>query len=107
MRARTRIGFGPGEATESVVVVQADRLNLVIPTLVVVPLQVRSTALAHDPTAVAVPAAECGCPDDQVALTTQIRAIRRDSVAPDRTGRLEPPTMSALDRVLRLILSLP
>lgn len=105
LELKRRLGFGGDKAGERVVVVQATPLCAALPTLVVVPL-------ADDPTfrksslSVRIAATECGSGSEQCALTSELRAVIADRLAPGRVGRLRPRTLAELDRKLRLVLDL-
>ena len=106
LATKARLGFSPKGETDLVVVVQADRLNSVLPSLVVIPLDPAAALYAHHPAAVLVPAAEVGSRVDHVAIAPQIGAVRADRLASISVGRLSPQTMAKLDAVLRLVLKL-
>ncbi len=78
-----------------------------LPTLVVVPLA-PDAVFAKSSLSVRVPAAECGGGGggEQYALTSELRALIADRLAPGRVGRLRPRTLAELDRKLRLVLDL-
>jgi mRNA-degrading endonuclease toxin of MazEF toxin-antitoxin module len=100
-----RLGFAAAAEGEAVVVVQATRLNEALPTLVVVPLDFDSVWAAH-PLAVRVRARELATEQDHFAITTELRAVRQDRLAPGRVGKVDRRTLAELDRVLRLVLGL-
>ncbi len=106
MRLRTRLGFMPQDEAESVVVVQADPLNTLLPTLLVVPLNVAVDLYAGDATAVRVTRGEAGSSVDQVADATQVQPVAVEAFALGVAGRLKPRTLVALDRVLKRVLGL-
>ncbi len=104
LRLKSRMGFLPKGETGSVVVIQAGHLNAALPTAIVVPLDVATMLYTHQPTAVRVSAREAGSHADQVALTTQVRTLRFDHLAPGTVGRLTPSTLERLDSALRLVM---
>lgn len=106
LRLKNRLGFLPQGEAGSVVVVQANALNTVLPTLLVVPIDHALALYANDPTAVPISAREAGTKTDQVALAPQLRPTRLDHLAPGAVGRLSPPSLARLERVLRLVLGL-
>jgi len=102
-----RLGFGAGQEGERVVIVQADALNSVLPTLLVVPLEANVELFAASPLAVRVSGAECGAGRvEHVAMPPWIRVIRGDHLAPGRVGRFKPRSLAELSTKLRLILDL-
>jgi mRNA-degrading endonuclease toxin of MazEF toxin-antitoxin module len=101
-----RLGFGAKGEAESVVVVQADELNGILPTVVVVPLDVKTALHAQRPLAVPISAAEAGSSVDQVALVHQVQPVRADRLAPGTAGHVHPTTLAAIDRVLTRVLGL-
>ena len=106
LRLKRRLGFGAKGEAESVVIAQAEPLNRVLASVVVVPLDPAVDLFNGHPAVVSVSAAEAGASVDQVAVTTQLRVIRVDHLAPGVVGRLQPETLAALDRALRLVLGL-
>ena len=105
LRLKSRLGFGARGQAEPVVVVQADALNRILPTVLVVPLDPAAGLFAGHPV-VRVPADEAGSSVEHVGDVTQLRAIREDALAPGVVGRLRPETLAELDRLLRLVLAL-
>lgn len=103
---RRSLGFGEGPQGEPVVVVQAERLNAILPTVLVVPLDAAASLHARNPLAVPVSAAEVGAETAHVAVTTHVRVVPRDRLAPAAVGRLRRATMDEVDRALRLVLDL-
>jgi mRNA-degrading endonuclease toxin of MazEF toxin-antitoxin module len=103
---KTRLGFAPRGEEDSVVVVQADGLNAVLPSLVVVPLDSAVQLYASHPAAVLVPAREAGSRVDHVAVVPQVGVVLADRFSGGAVGRLSAQTLSKLDRVLRLVLEL-
>lgn len=107
LRLKRRLGFGAKGEAESVVVVQASRLNALLPTLLVVPLDPSVASYAGQPAALRVSRQEAGSTVDQVAVPWRLRAISGEAFAPGPVGRLRPSTLGALDERLKLILGLP
>jgi mRNA-degrading endonuclease toxin of MazEF toxin-antitoxin module len=103
---KARLGFGARGQAEPVVVVQADPLNRILPSLLVVPLDPAAGLFAGHPAALKISAAEAGSSLDHVAVVVQLRAVREDALAPGVVGRLRPETIVELDRLLRLTLAL-
>lgn len=106
LRVKARLGFLPQGGGESVVVVQADRLNRAMETYLCVPLDAASAVYVRNPTAVRVTAAEAGARVEQVAVPTRMRPIAAGDLAPGAVGRLGAHTQAELDRVMRLVLEL-
>ena len=106
LRLKTRLGFAPKGEEDSVVVVQADGLNALLPSLVVVPLDSAVHLYAGHPAAVLVPAKEAGSRLDQVAVVPHVGVVLADRLATGAVGHLSAQTLSRLDRVLRLVLAL-
>jgi hypothetical protein len=106
LRLKRRLGFAPKGEAESVVVVQADPLNAVLPTLLVVPLDPAVAAYGDQPAVLRVSRDEAGSGAEHVAVPWRLRAISADSVAPGPVGRLLPRTLRALDDLLKLVLDL-
>jgi mRNA-degrading endonuclease toxin of MazEF toxin-antitoxin module len=105
LRLKRRLGFGAKGEAEAVVVVQADRLNDVLPTLVVVPLDPAVDAYARG-LVLRISREEAGSQAEHVAVPWRIRAIGADALAPGPVGRLRGETLRALDDLLRLVLDL-
>lgn len=101
-----RVGFAAKGEPEAFVVVQADPLNVVLPTVLVIPLDHRVALYAGNPRAVPVSAAEAGSAVEHVAITTQLRPVRVDQLAPGAVGRVSRRTMTLLNRTLKLVLDL-
>jgi mRNA-degrading endonuclease toxin of MazEF toxin-antitoxin module len=104
---KRRLGFAAAGLDEGVVILQADPLNAVLPTVLVIPLDPVTGLHANDPTAIPISAAETGSRADQVAVTTQLRPIRLDHLAPGAVGKLKPATLAQIEQTLKLILDLP
>jgi hypothetical protein len=107
LRLKRRLGFGARGEAESVVVVQANPLNAVLPTLVVVPLDPAVGAYVSHPAVLRISREEGGSRVEQVAVPWGIRAIGADTLAPGPVGRLRPGTLRTLDHLLKLVLDLP
>ncbi len=107
LRLKRRLGFAPKGEAESVVVVQANLLNAVLPTLLVVPLDPAVDFYANHPAVIRVSREEAGSKAEQVAVAWRLRAISADSLSPGPVGRLRPKTLRALDDLLKLVLDLP
>lgn len=106
LHLKRRLGFAARGSAEPVVVVQSDPLNRALATLLVVPLDPALGFYTQNPTAVPVPARESGLGAEHVAVTTQLRPVSQDHLAPGVSGRLSPQTMASMDRVLKLVLGL-
>jgi mRNA-degrading endonuclease toxin of MazEF toxin-antitoxin module len=106
LRLKRRLGFAVKGEAESVVVVQANPLNGVLPTLIVVPLDPAVGAFADHPAVLRVSREEAGARVDQVAVPWRLTAIGGDALAPGPVGRLRSGTLRALDRLLKLVLDL-
>lgn len=106
LRLKRRLGFGARGEAESAIVVQASRLNALLPTLLVVPLDPSVASYAGQPAALRVSRQECGSNVDQVAVPWRLRAIAGDAFAPGPVGRLQPSTLGALDERLKLVMGL-
>lgn len=107
LRLKRRLGFAARGETESVVVVQANRLNGVLPTLLVVPLDPAVGAYTNHPAVLRVSREEGGSRVEHVAVPWRLRAVSADSLAPGPRGHLRPGTLRALDHLLQLVLDLP
>ena len=107
LRLKRRLGFAAKGEAESVVVVQVDALNDLLPTLLVVPLDPAAGSFAGHPAVLKVSREEAGSGVEQVAVPWRLRAVPADSLAPGPVGRLRPATLAALDDLLRLVLDLP
>ncbi len=106
LELRTRLGFGPKNENERVVVVQATQLNSALPTTLFVPLDVLAAPYLKSELLVTVPAAEAGTRKDQVAIVTHVRFAPTDRFEPGRVGKLTSHTLEELDEKLRLVLDL-
>lgn len=106
LRLKARLGFLPKGEAGSVVVVQATRLNSVLPSVLVVPLDSATAIYGQQPVVVPVSAKEAGTVTSQVAVVPQVRPLRLDHAAPGVAGRLSPATLARIDEVLRLVLDL-
>ncbi len=106
LRLKSSLGFAARGAKESVVVVQADQLCAILPTLVVVPLDAATAVHADNPLAVPVTAAEVGGKAQHVAVTTHVHVVFADRLAPGAVGRLSPDSLAAIDQALTLVLDL-
>lgn len=105
-RLKRRLGFGTKGEAESVVVVQATPLNGVLATLLVVPLDPAVGAYVNDSAVLRVSREEAGSAVDHVAVPWRLHAIPADALAPARTGRLQPGSLSKLTHLLALVLDL-
>ena len=107
LRLKRRLGFAAKGEAESVVVVQADPLNAILPTLLVVPLDPAVGSYGNHPAVLRVSREEAGSRVEHVAVPWRLRAISADSLAPGPVGRLHADTLGALDDLLKLVLDLP
>ena len=105
LRLHRRLGFLPRGHAESVVLVQADPLNAVLSTVLVVPLDPAIGAYQTLPT-VRVSREEAGAAVDHVAVPWQLYAVPADWLAPGAVGRLRSGTLQALDDLIKLVLDL-
>lgn len=106
LRLKRRLGFAAKGEAESVVVVQANPLNEVLPTLLVVPLDPAVGAYANHSGVLRVTREEGGSHVEQVAVPWRLRAVGADSFAPGPVGKLRPGTLRTLDHLLKLVLDL-
>ena len=106
LRLKRRLGFAAKGEAESVVVVQANPLNAILPTLLVVPLDPAVGAFGSRLPVVRVSREEAGSRVDHVAVPWRLRAVGADSFAAGPVGRLRPGTLDALDELLGLVLDL-
>ncbi len=106
LRLKQRLGFAVRGEEEAVIVFQANALNSVLPTLLVVPMDPAVSLYAGNPLAVLVSGAEAGSKVDHVAVATQLRPVRSDALAPGAVGRLTPSTLTMLETAVRLVLDL-
>lgn len=107
LRLKRRLGFAAKGEAESVVVVQADALNAILASLLIVPLDPAVGYYANHPAVVRVSRREAGSRVEQVAVAWRLRAINADSLAPGPVGRLRPDTLRQLENLLKLVLDLP
>jgi mRNA-degrading endonuclease toxin of MazEF toxin-antitoxin module len=107
LRLKRRLGFAPKGETDAVVVVQSNRLNAILPSLIVVPLDAAVGAYAGLSLAIRVSREEAGSHVDHVAVPWSLRYINADVLAPGPVGRLRPDTLRALEQSIRLVLDLP
>ena len=106
LRLKRRLGFAAKGEAEAVVVVQADPLNAVLDTLLVVPLDPAVDFYSHHPVVLRVSAAEAGSRVEHAAVPWRLQAIRADALSPGPVGRLRAETLRALDDLLKLVLGL-
>ena len=106
LRLKARRGFGAKGQAEPVLVVQADALNRILPTVLAIPLDPAAGLYAGHPAVVRVSADEAGSSVDHVAVVYQLRSVREDALAPGVVGRLRPETLTELERILRLVLGI-
>lgn len=106
LRLKRRLGFAAKGEAESVVVVQANPLNSVLSTLLVVPLDPAVGAYANHPAVLRISRDESGSRVEHVAVPWRLRAVAADALAPSPVGRLTPDTLRALDQLLKLVLDL-
>jgi mRNA-degrading endonuclease toxin of MazEF toxin-antitoxin module len=107
LRLKRRLGFAAQGEAESVVVVQANPLNAVLATLLVVPLDPAVGAYGNHPAVLRVSREEAGSRVEHVAVPWRLRAVSADSFLPGPVGRLRPRTLQALEDLLKLVLDLP
>ena len=96
LRLKRRRGFATKGEAESVVVVQADPLNAVLSTLIVVPLDPAVGAYAGHAAVLRVSREEAGSRVDPVAVPWRLHAVSAEAFAPGPVGRLRPNTLRAL-----------
>lgn len=106
LRLKRRLGFAAKGEAESVVVVQADPLNGILPTLLVVPLDPAVGAYPNHPV-LRISREEAGSRVEHVAVPWRLRAVSADSLSPGPVGRLHSGTLRALEDLLKLVLDLP
>ncbi|MGH9252971.1 MAG: type II toxin-antitoxin system PemK/MazF family toxin [Vicinamibacterales bacterium] len=106
LRLKRRLGFGARGEAESVVVVQANPLNGILSTLLVVPLDPALGAYANHPAVLRISREEGGSRVEHIAVPWRLRSVSADSLAPGPVGRLHPGTLRALDQLLKLVLDL-
>src|SRR2546425_609914 len=75
LRLKRRLGFAAKGEAESVVVVQADPLNAILPTLLVVPLDPAVGSYGNHPAVLRVSREEAGSRVEHVAVPWRLRAI--------------------------------
>ena len=98
------VGSEPG-FRRPVVVIQADSFNRSAIRTVIAAILTSNLRLADAPGNVFVARTESGLPRDSVANVSQLVTLDRAQLS-ERTRRLPPATMSAIDRGLRLVLDL-
>jgi hypothetical protein len=106
VRLKRRLVFGATGEAESAVVVQANPLNGVLPTLLVVPLDPPVGAYTNNPGVLRISREEAGSRVEQVAVPWRLRAVSGDAFAPGPVGRLRPGTLRSLDELIKLVLDL-
>jgi hypothetical protein len=106
-RLKRRLGFAPKGEAECVVVVQANALNAVLPTLLVVPLDPAVDVYGHHPAVLRVSREESGSRVEHFAVPWRLRALAADALSPGPVGRLHAATLRSLDDLIRLVLDLP
>ena len=104
-RLTRRVGFGDDDA-QHVVILQAARLNAVLPTIVVAPIDESHAMYAHNPLLVPVSAGESGLGRDGVVVLTAMGAIARLRLEGSRVGRLEPSTLATVHHATAILLGL-
>ena len=107
LRLKRRLGFAAKGEAEAVVVVQANPLNDVLPSVLVVPLDPAVGAYGSRLPVLRVSREESGSRVDHVAVPWRLRAISGASLAPGPVGRLRPGTLRALEDLIKLVLALP
>ncbi|OFV89649.1 MAG: hypothetical protein A3G76_11745 [Acidobacteria bacterium RIFCSPLOWO2_12_FULL_65_11] len=107
VRLKRRLGFTAKGEAEAVVVVQANPLNSVLPTLLVVPLDPAVAAYGSLVPVLRISREETGSHVEQVAVPWRLRAITGDSLMPGPVGRLHPATLRALEQLIKLVMDLP
>jgi mRNA-degrading endonuclease toxin of MazEF toxin-antitoxin module len=103
---RRAIGFLSGDKLEHFVVVQSDRLQGVLDTVVAVPLDEGRPGYGGLPGIVPVSAREAGTKREQVAIVTHLASLPAERFEAAPVGRLRSTTMSRIGSVVRLILEL-
>ncbi|MBI3071642.1 MAG: type II toxin-antitoxin system PemK/MazF family toxin [Deltaproteobacteria bacterium] len=106
MVRKRRLGFGASGRADRVVVVQPACLNAVLPTTVVVPLEVGRSSYGVQSRDVPVSAAEAGADRAHIAIVTLVSSASLDRLEPGAVGRLSAFTLAKIDRVLRIVLGL-
>ena len=106
LRLKRRLGFSAKGEADAIVVVQANGLNAILPTLLVVPLDAAVGAYSGSSVVVRVSREETGSHVEHVAVPWSLRFISADSLAPGPVGRLRPDTLRALEESIRLVLDL-
>jgi hypothetical protein len=105
-RLKRRLGFAAKGEAEAVVVVQANPLNAVLETLLVVPLDPAVDFHGREPVVLRVSAPEAGSRVEHAAVPWRLLAVRADALSPGPVGRLRADTLRALDDLLKLVLGL-
>jgi mRNA-degrading endonuclease toxin of MazEF toxin-antitoxin module len=106
LASKRRVGFGADRAVEHFIVVQADTLNEVLDTTLVVPLDSAFPYYADYPGAVRVPAVQAGASRDRVAVLTATASVDTSRFEPEPVARLESATLEEIDRMLAVVLDL-
>ncbi len=106
LHLKRRLGFAAKGEAETVVVVQANAFNPILPTLLVVPLDPAVGAYSGVSLVVRVSREEAASRVEQVAVPWRLRSVSADSLAPGPVGRLRPDTLRALEQSIRLVLDL-
>lgn len=103
---KRRLGFGANQTTERFLVVQADPLNDVLETTLVVPLDAAYAYYRDFPGAVPVAASEAGATRAQVAVVTAIASVDLSRFEDAAQARVSPETLLSVEQMLGVVLEL-
>lgn len=102
-----KIGFGAGESMNRFAVLESDRFAAQRDSVIVAPLDAALALYDRDPSVVRISSREAGTRGMQVVLVPMLRALSLDEFTPAPVGRLDPRSLHAVARVLRMLFDLP
>lgn len=105
--AKRRVGFGAADLLQRFVVLQSDRANPHLPTVLVAPLEPLDQANSSDPTVVRVRADVVGATLDHVVVITLLSHKPWAAFQTGVVGSLDPRSLALVESVLRFLLELP
>jgi mRNA-degrading endonuclease toxin of MazEF toxin-antitoxin module len=103
---KRRLGFGKSQLAEHFLVVQADALNDVLETTLVVPLDAAFSYYTDYPGAIRIAAREAGTARDQVAVVTALASVDLTRFEDAPVTQVEPETLLRVDEMLAVVLEL-
>ena len=91
-------------ASQRVLVLSDDRLNLARDLLIVAPIDGAGEIYEGSPTAVPLSAEEVGGEEPMVALMANLHTLPREAFEPGALGRIKRSTQVRVDALLRFVL---